>query len=323
MSVVLVVGRLRNRAVRCLHSLLEQDSVGDLEIILIDLDADRSPSLPGSSHPSVRVVPMHANTPFSSARIEAMRLTTTPLIAFVEEHTTVLPGWGRALIAAHAAHRCAAVGAEVHNGNPEGALSRTIELMNYNLWMPPAPAGESTMLPGHNSSFKKEVLLAYGDELAPLFRAEVALYLRLRRDGHVLYLEPAAKFRHWNETRLSSICRGYFLWHRCYGPIRAAVFEWSTARRWLYICATPVIPIYYLVRLTGVLVRRRPHLLGRMFRGVPAIFVSQLASAFGQAFGLLFGIGDAERQFTDYELNHPRTSSDRGAPMTSPARDIT
>ena len=60
------------------------------------------------------------------------------------------------------------------------------------------------MLPGHNTSFKRDVLLAYGDELPDLLRAEIVLHTRLHRDGHRLLLEPAAKFEHINESTLAS-----------------------------------------------------------------------------------------------------------------------
>jgi hypothetical protein len=305
MTVILIAGRLRERANGCLASILAQDVVHQLEILLIDLDHGRSAPLDGSDHPSVRIIPMPESTVYSAARAHGVREAETPIVAFVEEHCRVYAGWAAALLRAHQGPY-AAVGGEIHNGNPHVRLSRTIALMNYNPWMPPAPRAELDLLPGHNSSFKREVLLAYGDELETLLRAEVALCHRLHRDGHRLLLEPDVKFEHINETRLASIARGYFLWHRCYGPIRARVFGWSRGRRLFYIAATPLIPFYYLTRLTLVLLRRRPHLVLQAWLAAPQILFAQLASALGQAAGLLFGMGDAERKFTVYELNEPR-----------------
>jgi hypothetical protein len=305
MTVVLIAGHLRERANGSLASILAQDVVDELEILLIDLDHGRSAPLDGSGHPSVRTIAMPETTVYSAARAHGVREAKTPILAFVEEHCRVYTGWAAALIRAHAGPY-AAVGGEIHNGNPQVRLSRTIALMNYNLWMPPAPRAEFDLLPGHNSSFKREVLLGYGDELETLLRAEVALCHRLHRDGHRLLLEPDAKFEHINETKLASIANGYFLWHRCYGPIRARVFGWSRARRLFYVAATPLIPFYYLARLTLVLLRRRPHLVVQAWLAAPQILFAQYASALGQAAGLLFGTGDAERHFTLYELNEPR-----------------
>lgn len=303
LSVVLIVGRLRKRAADALRSLLAQASIEAMEVLVIDLQ----PGLPleGADHPAVRVIPVPGDTTYSAARLRGIREAATPVVAFLEEHCRVHPGWAGALIRAHEGPY-AAVGCEVHNGNPGVRLSRTIELMNYNLFLPPAVRGECALLPGHNSSFKRDVLLSYGDELETLLRAEIVLYQRLSGDGHRMFLEPDAKFEHINETRLSSIASGYFLWHRCYGPIRARAFSWSPARRLLYIVATPVIPVYYLLRLSLVLLKRRPRLLVQAWLAAPQIYFAQLASATGQAVGLLFGMADAERHFTSYELNEPR-----------------
>lgn len=304
MSVVLIVGRLRERAIDCLQSILAQDCVDDLEVLLIDLDSSASPPLPGSDHSSVRVIVMLPDTVFSVGRAFGVRTAQAPIVVFVEEHCRVHAGWASALIRAHEGP-WSAVGAEIHNGNPHVRLSRTIALMNYNQWLPPAMRGEYDLLPGHNSSFKREVLLSYGEELEELLRTENVLFARMHRDGHRMLLEPDAKFEHINETRLASISSGYYLWHRCYGPMRARIFKWSLARRILYVVATPVIPLYYLARLTLVL-RKRPGLLLQAWLAAPQILVAQYASAFGQAAGLLFGMGDAERRFTSYELNEPR-----------------
>jgi len=304
MTVVLVVGSLRERAEGALRSILGQDCVEELEILLLDLDV-RSPPIRGSEHPAVRTIAMPETTVYSSARLRGVREASTPIVAFVEEHCRVYAGWAAALIRAHDGPY-AAVGGEIHNGNPHVRLSRTIALMNYNPWMPPARLGECGLLPGHNSAFKRAALLAYGDELETLLRAEVALFQRMHRDGQRLLLEPRAKFEHINETRLSSIARGYYLWHRCYGPVRARTFGWSRGRRLFYVAATPLIPFYYLARLTLVLLRSRPRLVTQAWLAAPQILWAQYASALGQAVGLLFGTGDAESRFTRYELNEPR-----------------
>jgi hypothetical protein len=233
------------------------------------------------------------------------RMARAPVVAFLEEHAFVAPGWARSLLAAHR-QEWAAVGAEVHNANPRRWLSRYVALMNYHPWLPPAPRAAWPMLPGNNVSFKRDLLLAYGDRLPELLRAEIVLHSRLVKDGHGLLLEPDAKFFHLNDARLGSCARGFFLFHRLYAPARAAEFEWSAARRWLYALATPLVPLYFLLRLFAVLARRRPRLLLTAAAASPCISILQLAAAAGQATGLLFGPGSAEAEFTDYELTADR-----------------
>jgi hypothetical protein len=346
LSIVLVVGQRRNRAARALASLLAQLPDANLEVLLLDCaPPGAAPPLPGGDHPAVRRVPLPPATLFGAAKAAGVRLAAAPVVAFMEEHCEVAPGWAAALLAAHRGP-WAGVGAEVHEeidaeraerperaeraerlrpaasahgpglrqpraaGRPT-ATSRVVALMNYHPWLPPAHRAEHDMLPGNNASFKRDLLLAYGDRLDGLLRAEIVLHTQLRRDGHRLLLEPDAKFAHLNDSRFASTCRGFYLFHRCYGPIRAREFGWTAARRLLYVAATPAIPLYFLVRLLLVLGHRRPRLLGAALAGSPWMLGTQLAGAIGQAAGLLFGIGDAEARFTDYELNHPRDERDK------------
>ena len=312
LAVVLVVGERRERAVRALASLLAQSAIERMEVLLYDLGPDGAPPIDGSDHPAVRTIRLPPGTLFSAAKAHGVRAASAPVVAFVEEHTRVHDGWAEALIKAHRGP-WAGVGAEVHNANPTAPLSRLLELLNYHPWLPPAPRAEFAILPGHNSSFKRDLLLAYGEELEDLLRAELVLHQRLHRDGHRLLVEPTVRFEHLNETTLASAARGRFLWNRLYGPMRARIFRWSLGRRLFYVAATPLIPFYSLARIGLSLGRRRPDLLPRVALASPLLLLVQLISACGHSAGLLFGMSDAEVRFTWFEMNEYRDPGPRGA----------
>jgi len=305
LSVILVIGERRDRVVSALASVLAQDVIDRVEILLLDLGPGDPPPVQGSDHPAVRIIKLPPDTLFSGAKAQAIRMASAPVVVFLEEHCRTHPGWARALIEAHRGP-WAGVGAEVHNGNPEVLLSRTIQVLNYLWWLPPAPRAEFEMLPGHNSSFKRDLLLAYGDELKELLRAEIVLHTRLRRDGYRLLLEPAAKFSHINESSLGSAVRGRFLFNRCYAPMRAKTFGWSPARRLFYAAALPVFPFYTLSRMLYYAALRRPERLPWVIVGAPLLLAVQFASAAGHSLGLLFGMGDAEARFSFFEMNEFR-----------------
>jgi hypothetical protein len=311
LSATVVVGERRERAARCLQSILDQDRIGQMEVLLMDVSLDGEPPISGSDHPAVRTVRLEPETTFGQARAEAIRIAPAPVEAFAEEHVTVQPGWADALIRAHDGP-WASVGPEVHNANPGVGKSDITGLMSYGLFYPPVRAGEAALLPGHNSSFKQRVLLDYGAELPVLLSSDNVLFGALRRDGHRLAMEPRARIDHLNETTLASVGRGYFLYHRCYGHRRAQVFRWPLWRRLAYVVLAPAIPIYFLVRFGKVLKRERPALLPLLLRQAPFVLVCQLLAALGQAIGLLLGPGAAERQFTSFEINEERAAATGG-----------
>jgi hypothetical protein len=303
-SVGLIVGQRRERAVRCLETLVSQSVVDRMEILLFDIARDRHDPLPGSNHPQVRIVRMPGST-YAQARLRAVHEGTGPIVGFIEEHAWAFRGWAEAIIEAHG-QPYAGVGAEVHIGNPSVPYSPLIGVMNHHPWLAPATPGLKTHLPGHNSAYKREILLRYGDRLLDLLRAELALCTALRKDGHQLFLETKARFAHINETGIASPSRGYFLWNRCYGDSRARQFQWSPLRRAFYAACTPLMPVYYLGHLLPRLYRERPDLFPIALAGVHRLFLAQMASAVGHTTGMLFGVGDAEERFSDYETSEYR-----------------
>jgi hypothetical protein len=305
LSVVVVVGALRERAGDCLRSLLDQAMGERLEVLLADVAGPGTPPVPGSDAPAVRVLGLAAGTTFPSARACAVRAARGAVVAFLEEHTTAFPGFGEALLRAHAGPY-AGVGPAVANANPGVGKSDIAGLLAYGYFYPPCGRGEVGFLPGHNASYKREALLALGGDLERLLRSDLVLQARLRRLGHRLLLEPAAVFAHRNEVTLRSRARGVFLWYRNYAVLRAAEDRWSGARRALYVAATPLLPVYFLAHFTRFVARERRAYLGLLLRNVPYVLASMLAGAAGQALGLLLGAGDAEASFSRFELTAAR-----------------
>jgi glycosyltransferase involved in cell wall biosynthesis len=308
LSVVVVVGALRERASACLRSILTQDIADRIEIVLIDCASETLPPVAGSEHPAVTHLKAPPETSFARARATGVRLSRAPVVAFLEEHCRVHPGWASALVRAHRGP-WAAVGAEVHNGNPGVGSSDIIGLLSYGLFYPPLRRGEATLVAGHNSSYKREVLLRYDGDLEELLATDLVLLAKLRADGFRFVTEPDAKLDHLNETRLASIARGYFLFNRCYGHNRARQLRWSPARRAAYVVLTPVIPLYFMTHFAHFLARRHPAFLVRFVLNAPIVYAVQLCAAAGQAVGLLLGAGEAERRFTTYELTEAREAS--------------
>lgn len=220
-------------------------------------------------------------------------------------------------------------------GNAGLRLPRLAFLMSYGRFADPVVGGESKLIPGHNSSYKRDVLRSYGPELRNLLRNDNLLVKRLVADGHRLYLETAARVSHLNEDALATMWYGYRLYNRQYGHLRRELLGWSLGRRLFYAAATPLVPFYSMRHTHRDLVERRSSELGFFRRGLPTIYLAQLACALGQAQGLLFGAGDSERRFTEYELTAERpispsghaasisASSASGCPASRPARSTT
>lgn len=309
MTVVISVDRQRVRGARALRSVLSQRGAERVEIVLQDMGLAHFPPLAGSDHPNVRVLPQPRGLSYGEALTRGTRAARAPIVTFLEEHAVALPGWAEALIAAHDAGRpdapWAAVGSEMALDNPGRGASDTNDLFAVGPWMAPAIAGASTALRWQNTSYKRDVLLSYGDRLPGFLDAEGVFFTQLLADGHRLWLEPSAKLRHASEDQFFRFARGAFISNRLAAARRAELLRFTPARRLL--CAASAL--VNITRAPGYILRnlsRSPALAAQRrlaIRRFPYLVVYSGFFCLGACTGFLTGRGRSGELFLDYELN--------------------
>jgi hypothetical protein len=300
-----------------LRSLIDQDAIERMEILLLDYAAQDYPPVAGSEHPSVRRLDKDSFEPFGESRAHAVGLARGRLVAFIEDHCRAHPGWASAILAAHA-QPWVAVGPEMHNANPGVGTSDAVFLINFSRWLPPAKPGETDMLPGYNSSFVREKLLAYGDELAILLRCDTVLQRRLVQDGGRIAVAPGMRISHLNETDVLSIAKGTFMWNRMFAATRSLVSPWSTPKKLLWLILSPLIPWVRSFRLVWGVATTKPELLWRTVRALPVALASHSFAAAGQILGVVAGIGDVDVSFLRFEVGQDRRFAPRAEDQPRP-----
>ena len=133
----------------------------------------------------------------ASAFVAALDAATGDVIAQVEDHVLLEPGWAAAVLRAHE-RPSAAVAPRLANANPSTAISWANFLAAFSEAIVERPVGPVDCGPGHNTSYKAAVLRQYRDELVTLYQSERMFHYRLRQDGHVILHEPHARQAHLN-----------------------------------------------------------------------------------------------------------------------------
>lgn len=312
LTVVIVVGDegTRRGLERTIQSLRHQAMIDRMEILIVDCSRPGTPALKGSDHPSARTIHLPRDgTTMAQARAEGVRAAHAPLVAFLDEHSLAMAGWAEALVEAHTG-LWAGVGGEIYNLTSAVGFSDPIYLMGHGPWLPPAKRGEVDLLPSHDTCYKREVLLSYGDRLADLLMAEPVLMWKLRGDGHRLFLEPNVKSMHgYTVSPLTWIA--FYAWSRCFGDARARTLGWSRARRWVFAFLAPFLPWARAARWFVFFLENRPARLVTFLVGLPVILLAQYGAAIGEALGVLFGKGDAEILFTQSHLRGLRLRAEK------------
>ena len=300
---------------RTVSHLRAQTIAGEIELIICAPTADHvrydAPDIAGLH--SVRVLETgewHATGP---SRAMAIRMASAPIVAFCEDHCFPFPDWAEALLAAHREPH-AAVGPAVYNANPS-TTSWADLYIGYGRWLAPGQRRELALLPGHNTSYKRHLLLEFGDDLGRLMEAETMLLWDLRRQGHTLLMEPAARVLHTNFVRPLVFLTGQWHLGRVFGAVRAE--KWHSARRVAYVVATPAIPLIRLGHVSrAVLESRLP--IGQFIVSLPLMVLGLITDAVGQAGGALFGPGNSVDVMAAYEFHRAEVNRTGRLPQLDP-----
>lgn len=308
LSVILVVGRERQRAARALGSILSQSLIDRMEILLFDLGPENLLPVEGSDHPRVKMTRTGPDELISAARVRGVRAASAPVVSFMEEHCEMQPGWAETIVVAHRGP-WAAVGSDLVNGNPGAGSSDQVFRVNYGIYVRPnAQRGPIRCVAGENSAFKREVLLRYENELEQMFYADLVLQWKMAEDGYAIFYEPAVQIAHKNETTFRSLATGVFYFNWCFANVRARVFRWSIFRRALWIALSPLLPWLRLAKMSLRALRAKRVSLIRFLRDVPFILGANYCSTAGQVTGLLNPMDRAARKISHFEMNEPRLS---------------
>jgi Glycosyl transferase family 2 len=315
MSVVLVTPDGYETIRTTMRHLRAQTVRDRLEIVIVAPSADSlqldNAELKEFLH--FQVVEVGEVRSIAEGNAAGIRHARAPVVALAEDHAYPDPDWAAALIEAHR-DSWAAVGPAVRNANPRSVTSWADFLIAYGPWSEPAAAGEVEHLPGHNSSYKRPILLDYGPGLATMLEAESVLHWDLRARGYRLYLEPRAKIAHLNFGLLSSWIRAQLHSGRLFAAVRAQ--RWSPLRRLLYTAGAPLIP---LVRLRRILQQFPP--AGRQWhaprRTLPVLLLGLTVSAIGEGVGYALGPGDAGQKLSHFEFHRVHHLAKRDRPPES------
>jgi hypothetical protein len=219
----------------------------------------------------------------------------------VEDHCFPTPGWASALVNAHR-EPWAGVGPAILNANPKSVVSWVNLAIEYGPWLHPVTRGPVHHIPGHNSSYKRERLLEYGDGLEQIFEAESILHWDLQRRGYQVAMEPGARSRHQNFAKFWPSIGLRFHGGRQFAANRAET--WSIAKRVAYAAGSAILPYLRTARTIGHMRRAAPHRMGLSFGAT--LFVLLSFDALGEAVGYATGRGQSVERLNDLEFNRRR-----------------
>lgn len=304
MSVIIITPDDYSTIRRLVECLARQTARDKLEIVIVAPAVDRlepDREMLGNFR-AVRYVSGGDMRSSAVARAMGIREASASVVVLTEDHSLPDPMWAETLIRAHR-DKWAVVGPAVANGNPSSLTSWANLLIEYSEWLDPVSSQVVFHLPGHNSSYKRDILMAYGEELALWLESESVLHWSLAAKGHRLYIQGSAITRHLNYSLFLKSLSLRFYAGRHFSGLRAR--SWSVFRRTLYIFGSPLLPLVRFRRILHELCRpgRPRHLIPRL---VVILLFFLTIDAIGQFTGYTIGPGDTMQRITEIDFHRER-----------------
>jgi succinoglycan biosynthesis protein ExoA len=271
---------------QCLSSLLAQQGIANVQIIVVDSSADGTAERLRRDFPTVEVIGLEQQTHQSIARNIGIAHTQAPFIAITDQDCIVPPDWLACLLARHQEDDYAVVGGSIGNGTLDSAVGTASYLIEFNEFLPAGTPHLVSMVPHCNVCFRREVFSTVGPFVAVPPGAEDQVYnFLLCQKGQRILFDPAIVLTHLNRTDFSA-----FLRHQRLLGFGSAIARRTVAIPGQLFVRTPVLvytlPLLRLIRtLARLLATNRPAFL-RYLRLLPFLMPGYLSWTRGFRAGL-------------------------------------
>jgi len=291
LSVVVPSVNSLDDLVGCLEALEAQRTDIRLEVLVADRLGEAVRQEVRRRFPNARVIAAPAESTIPQLRAMAIAAATGDLVAVIEDHVIVPPGWGRRLAQA-IAEGADVVGGSVENAARDALIDWAAFLCEYSAALPPLPEGPTESLVGNNVVYRRALLERHRATLEE-GRWENHLHAALRRDGIQLVCRPEITVGHKMHYTFWLYFTQRYFYARSYAGMRVEGRPFTA--RLVYGCAAFLLPPLLLARTVSTILSKGGH-TSLLLRCLPLIAVFVLSWGAGEVVGYWFGAGDSLRK---------------------------
>ncbi|MDA0658076.1 MAG: Gfo/Idh/MocA family oxidoreductase [Planctomycetota bacterium] len=320
LTVVVVAPKQYSVIQRTMAHLARQTIASQIEVLLMTTSPDEIVVPEAVAHQfwDVRRIDIGEERRVGAIRAMGIEEARAEFAAMSEDHCYMNAVWAEALLKHHA-EGADVVGPVMTNANPGTLVSWVAYFVAYGPWADVTEAERVGFLPGHNSSYRCQTVLAKGKKLRELMSSEVILHWALRDEGATLICEPAARCRHVNLTHLGTLAKAMYDHSRNFGALRGQ--SMSGVKKLMYVIASPIIPVLRTLRTYPTIRRHLPAEFSR-WKAVSMLARILISSAAGEVLGILRGSGQSPWADWDMELDRRRFLRDADVFLVEPSTPV-
>ena len=291
----IVIGRVStedgDRILETLESLHEQEGDASVEVLLADRLRDDISARIRREYPDVRLIECSRETELPTMRTLALLQATGRYVVVTEDHCVPPRDWLRKFAGAFEKNPDAvAIGGCVVNGVTDTALDWATFLCEYAPMSPPIESGPTPNLAGMNVAYRRRIFESVDEAILKSGFWETTLHPVLHDRGHLLVADGNILIYHCKKFSLRLFLRQRFVYSRYYAGIRFRREELT--RRFVFALASLALPPLLSYRFFRN-ARQKESVRAHLAKAAPYLLLFYLVWGAGEAWGYLFGAGDA------------------------------
>ncbi len=273
---------------KTVRALLSEGQAHRLEICVVSRLGAAFAARAQAEFPSIRLLEVSADTPIPQMRARAFEAARAPVIAVIEDHVQVPPGWVSRVLQSVVVDGDVVAG-PVRNVATSTLVDRAAFLCEYSHCLPPVPSGQSDWLPGNSVAYRADVLREHAHTVAA-GGWENELHAAIAAAGRKLWFVSELEVGHDKHYSVGEYFSQRYLYARSYAGNR--VRARGVLHKLVYASASALLPAMLLARISSR-VWRRPEHRSTLVASLPLLVLFVLAWGAGECVGYLLGPGNA------------------------------
>ncbi len=232
----------------CLHSLLQQKTNFEYEVIVVDSSTDETPVIINEKFPAVKLIHLEQQTYPGAGRNIGVKQAQGNIIAFIDSDCLAAEDWMEKAVGTINEEYCFA-GGGVMNGNPHSSISKVDFWLTFNEFTSSTPERKVIFMPTCNFVCTKKAFLDLGGFDPRLLAGEDTLFCLKASQQYPLLFNPKMIVSHINRTKFKPFLKHHYSFGQHSAYLRQN-FELSGSRLSKYALLSFLAPAVKYIRIT-------------------------------------------------------------------------
>ena len=288
-SVVVAVEQSAENLPAILHSLAPE-KYPSLEVLICRAAGDYAPLPPIGERVNVRTLQGETGARIPDLWKDGILAAEGPLVATLTAHCIPEPEWVKHVLELDMEDGTVGVGGSIRNDPDADGPSWAIFAQRYIRYAPPQQSREVDDIAADNAVYMRSAILEHGELLDQGFW-EPSFHALFKQKGLRLRIDPQLLVTHYNRYPVGRFFSQRVTHGSEFGYTRAK--SAGLAKRLLFMCASPVLPIVFLSKILASL-RRHPERHIRIWVALPWLLLFLAGWGIGEAKGYIAAVSGGD-----------------------------